>query len=86
MGTWLGNLIGGSVVNGQINSYKAKRAATKYAGPDRGRSCRQGNRMRSRHEGRRPASSLPHRGAGIPPASGRSFAFPIIIYFWWIIV
>jgi hypothetical protein len=86
MWTWLASLIGGPVVNGLINAYKAKLAATNAQ--DRIAADLAVKEIEAEIEAWRQASAIviAEQGRWYTAIIRPLLAFPIIIYFWKVIV
>lgn len=86
MWSWLASLLGGPVVNGLINFYKAKLAATNTQ--DRIAADLAVKEIEAEIEARKQASAIviAEQGRWYTAIIRPLLAFPIIIYFWKVIV
>ena len=86
MWIWLASLIGGPVVNGLINAYKAKLDATNTQ--DRIAADLAAKEIEAEIEARKQASAIviAEQGRWYTAIIRPLLAFPIIIYFWKVIV
>lgn len=86
MWTWLASLIGGPVVTGLINAYKAKLAATNTQ--DRIAADLAAKEIEAEIEARRQASTIiiAEQGRWYTAIIRPLLAFPIIIYFWKVLI
>ena len=84
--TWLASLLGGPVVNSLINAYKAKLAAENTQ--DRIAADLAAKEIEAEIEARRQASAIviAEQGRWYTAIIRPLLAFPIIIYFWKVIV
>ena len=78
MWTWLASFLGGPVVNGLINAYKAKLEAANTEGAQGADLAAKAiaAEIEARARARRRSSS-PSRGDGGPPSSARSCSGPL---------
>jgi hypothetical protein len=86
MWTWLASLIGGPVVNGLINAYKAKLEAANTEG--RIAADLAGREIEGEIEARKQASAIiiAEQGRWYTAMIRPLLALPIVIYFWKVIV
>ncbi|MBM3526842.1 MAG: hypothetical protein FJX62_02020 [Alphaproteobacteria bacterium] len=86
MWTWLASLVGGPVVNGLINAYKAKLAATNTQ--DRIAADLAAKEIEAEIEARRQASAIiiAEQGRWYTAIIRPLLAAPVIIYFWKVLV
>lgn len=86
MWTWLASLIGGPVVNGLINAYRAKLEAANMQ--DRIAADLAAREIEAEIEARKQASAIiiAEQGRWYTAIIRPLLAFPIIIYFWKVIV
>jgi hypothetical protein len=86
MWTWLASLLGGPVVNGLISAYKAKLDAANTQ--DRIASDLAAKEIEAEIEARKQASAIviAEQGRWYTAIIRPLLAFPIIIYFWKVIV
>ena len=86
MWSWIASLLGGPVVNGLIGAYKAKLAATNTQ--DRIAADLAAKEIEADIEARKQASAIviAEQGRWYTAIIRPMLAFPIIIYFWKVIV
>ena len=86
MWTWLASLIGGPVVNGLINAYKAKLDAANTQ--DRIAADLAAKEIEAEIEARKQAAAIiiAEQGRWYTAIIRPPLAFPIVIYFWTVIV